>query len=203
MDSDDPQTIAACIPLGPAVRVHVLRRRGSLGQIVNILSEQNPADVYCSYADDLVMQEPGWDQIIADALEDHPDWVLWWGAQTVNCKTTYAIVPDVWRKAAGRIFTDYFPFWFDDTWLMQVWQYAVGSVDHWVALDAEIIDDSMGKTHRLQDYQFWEQFFWDRDGERLEEAARTLPGTLAGLRYQVPEQYRLERGKMFTQAKAA
>lgn len=196
-DSDDPDTVRACVVLGQGVRAYVLQRRGSLGQIVNILSEQAPADVYCSYADDLEMREPGWDQLIADALEDHPDWVLWFKAKVVGAHTTYAIVPDVWKRAAGRIFTDYFPYWFDDAWLTQLWQYARGR-DSWVAVDADLVDDSHGKTHRLHDYPFWEQFFWDRDGERLAEAAR-IAKALGWPEVEHPEQYRVDRGTMFTQ----
>lgn len=196
-DSDDPATVRACERLGEGVRAYVLKRRGSLGQIVNILAEQTPADVYCSYADDLVMREPGWDQIIDDAWSDHPDWVLWLKATVVGAHTTYAVVPEAWRKAAGRIFTDYFPYWFDDAWLTQLWQYARGQ-DSWVALDVDLIDDSDGKTHRLHDYQFWERFFWERDDERLREAAR-IAEALGWPTVLQPEQYRVERGTMFTQ----
>src|ERR1043166_1141029 len=61
-DHDDPATVRACIMLGDDVRAYVLKRRPSLGQIVNVLAEQTPADVYLSYADDIEMHEPGWDQ---------------------------------------------------------------------------------------------------------------------------------------------
>ncbi len=195
-DADDPATVQACVVLGSGIRAYVMQRRGSLGQIVNVLSEQVPADVYCGYSDDIEMLEPGWDQIIADAWEEHPDWVFFHKAKIGDVYTTYAVITEKWRKAAGRIFTDYFPYWFDDSWLTQLWQYARG-VDHWLALDTRLTETG-GKTHRLHDYQFWEQWFWDRDGERLEEAAR-IAKALGWPRVENPEQYRLERGEMFTQ----
>jgi glycosyltransferase involved in cell wall biosynthesis len=200
-DHDDPATVSACIPLGPSVRVHVLRRRGSLGQIVNILAEQCPADVYCSYADDIEMLEPGWDQHIADAVEQHPDWVMWLKANVADRFNTYAIVPEKWRKAAGRIFTDYFPFWHDDGWLMQVDLYARGA-EEWVALEVDVkeMGEMAGKTHRLfaEDFPFWQQFFWSRDRERLEEAAR-IAKALGWPVVDHPERFRLIAVEEFTQ----
>jgi glycosyltransferase involved in cell wall biosynthesis len=198
-DSDDPETVHSCAGFDDSVRAYVMNRRGSLGQIVNILSEKYPADVYCSWADDIEMLEPGWDQIVADAVSDYPDWVFFWKAKIGKVDTTYAVVPEAWRKAAGRIFTDYFPFWFDDSWLMQLWQYAKG-MDAWIALDAKVRETSVlgGKTHRLHDYPFWEEFFWERDGERLEEAAK-IGKVLGWPPVENPEQFRLGRGVMFTQ----
>lgn len=201
-DNDDQATIRACIELGDGIRAYVMKRRPSLGSIVNILAEQNPSDVYCSYADDVEMMEPGWDQHVADAVEAHPDWVMWHNAKVyvdgalVN-ENPYAVVPEKWRAAAGKIFTDYFPYWHDDGWLQQVWFYAKGT-HQWPVLDVDVRDDNAGKTHRLHDYPFWESFFWNRDGERLAEAAR-IAEALGWPKVDNPEQYRIPRREMFTQ----
>jgi len=198
-DSDDPDTIRACVMLGAGVRAYVLKRRPSLGQIVNVLAEQVPADVYCSYTDDIEMLEPGWDQHIADAVEEHPDWVMWLRARVAHTFNLYAIIPEAWRKAAGRIFTDYFPYWHDDGWLMQVWHYAKG-IDTWVALDVAVreMEATAGKTHRLHDFPYWQAFFASRDDERLEEAAR-IAKALGWPAVDRPERFKVVPIEEFTQ----
>lgn len=166
-DSDDLDTAGAAYVLranGIPVRWRVARRGPSLGALVNTLSDEAPADVYCSLCDDVICQTQGWDEIIADAWRAQPDTIWWWHTQN---DATFAIVSEKWRAAAGRIFTDYFPFWHDDGWLLQVSLYATGKPGQILPIQ---LHDRAPKTHRLRDMAFWNAFYWSRADERRQEA---------------------------------
>ena len=169
-DSDDHQTMAMSHVMrwahGMPVAVHCAVRRPSLGQIANDLALAYPADIYCSLCDDIVAQTAGWDEAIAQTWRERPDGVWWWNNRT---NATYAIVSEKWRAAAGRIFTDYFCFWWDDLWLLQVWKYASG--EHILTANAWL-DDRAPSTQRMRDLECWAKFYWSRGEERLAEARR-------------------------------
>lgn len=167
-DADDDGTIAMALSLrqgGLPVFPRVGVRPSSLGGLVNQLAEKYPADVYCSWGDDVRVVTDGWDGVIADAWTKKPDGIWWWCCAK---DATFAIVSEKWRAASGRIFTDYFPFWYDDIWLIEVQRYATGRkgdrIDVW-------LDDKAPATHRMRDLKDWNDFFWSRRDERRAEAA--------------------------------
>lgn len=173
-DSDDEATIGMCqmlrlgSPKGGPVTAHVFERTGSLGAMVNQMALDVPADVYCALCDDVLVRTEGWDQKIAEAWEAQPAGVWWWKTNPDN-PSTYAIVSERWRAAAGRIFTDYFPFWWDDLWLLKVWMLA--SEGPWLHVDAWL-EDRPAATQNMRDLRFWGEFYLDRKGERLADADR-------------------------------
>ena len=170
-DADDLDTAGAAFVLkanGLPVRWRVAPRGPSLGGLVNRLSEQAPADVYCSLCDDVVCLTQGWDERIAEAWRANPAGVWWWVTQN---DATFAIVAEKWRAAAGRIFTDYFPFWFDDGWLLQLWLYASGVPGDMLNIK---LHDRAPPTHRMRDALEWVDFYWSpaMQAERMSEALR-------------------------------
>lgn len=169
-DADDPQTIAAANILRtnvPGVESFCTVRLGSLGQMVNVMAAKYPADVYCSLCDDVEIKTPGWDEVISRHWKKKPDGLWWWRTRE-DRPATYAIVSHKWYEAAGgRIFTDYFPFWWDDVWLAQLWYMATG--DHLWAANVWLEDKPFG-THRMRDLRFWADFYNSRRRERFEQA---------------------------------
>lgn len=174
VDADDTETKGmAKLLSGPSLRGgpicgRVFERTSSLGEMVNRLALDVPADVYCSLCDDILVLTEGWDAKIAEAVEAKPDGVFWWKTDEKRA-ATYAIVTEKWRQAAGRIFTDYFPFWWDDVWLLHVWLLA--SEDAWHYVDAEL-EDRPQNTQRMRDLRFWGEFYKGRHDERMAEAER-------------------------------
>lgn len=174
-DADDDETIAMALSLrqgGLPVIPRVGARPSSLGGLVNSLVEKCPADVYCSLGDDIKVLSDGWDDLIAEAWHRKPDGVWWWSCKS---EAMFAIVSEQWRVAAGRIFTDYFPFWYDDIWLAEVIRYATGRIGGerlpvW-------LDDRAPGTHRMRDMALWDAFFWSRREER-KAAARCITANL-------------------------
>lgn len=173
-DADDPATIGMCqmlvlgSPKGGPVRVRCFERTGSLGAMVNQMSLDVPGDVYCSLCDDVLVTTAGWDEKIAAAWLAKPDGVWWWKTDEKR-PATYAIVSEKWRAAAGRIFTDYFPFWWDDIWLMKVWMLA--SEGPWLHVDAWL-EDRPAATLNMRDLRFWSDFYMSQKGARLADAER-------------------------------
>jgi hypothetical protein len=169
-DADDPKTLGAAYTLMirvPGIQVFCTKRLGSLGEMANIMAARYPADVYCSLCDDVDVLTKDWDNQIYLSWAAKPDGLWWWRTLQVR-PATYAIVSHKWMQAAGRIFTDYFPFWWDDVWLMQVWNMATGIPA--VAVEA-FLDDKPFATHRMRDLLFWADFYTSRKGERREQAA--------------------------------
>jgi hypothetical protein len=171
-DADDPQTVAACYVLAlgtPQISIYCMERIGSLGEVANRLAAKHPADVYCSLCDDVEILTPGWDEVIAKKLAARPDGVWWWEMPKGRQIATYAVVSDRWYRAAGYIFTDYFPFWWDDVWLLQLWNMASG--ENGAGVGAFLSDIAIA-THRLRDLHFWTKFYTSKRPERIAEAAR-------------------------------
>lgn len=170
-DADDPQTVSMARVLwaqDKRVIPFCNERMSSLGDMVNVIARAFPADAYCSLCDDVEILTQNWDEAIHDAWQAEPNGVWWW--RTLKQRpATYAIVSEGWRRASGRIFTDYFPFWWDDMWLMQVWMMASQGPTLW--LDA-VLDDRAQNTQRMRDLLFWADFYTRMKSERQKEAAR-------------------------------
>lgn len=173
-DADDPQTIGmGKLLMAPSIKggqvtMHVFERTGSLGAMVNQMALDVPADAYCSLCDDVLVRTEGWDEKIAEAVERRPDGVFWWKTDDAR-PATYAIVTEKWRAAAGCIFTEHFPFWWDDIWLLKVWTLA--SEDPWLHVDAWL-EDRPSKTQNMRDLRFWGEFYLSQKGARVEQANR-------------------------------
>lgn len=170
-DADDQPTIAAAHLLrlrGPRVIPFCTVRLPCLGMMANIMAEKYPADVYCSLPDDVEILTQDWDQHVWAAWAARPDGLWWWQTLAVR-PATCAIISEKWRQAAGQIYTDYFPFWWDDVWLMQVWHMASGTIGQ--AVNATL-DDRAFATHRMRDLRFWSDFYTSRKEERWQHAER-------------------------------
>jgi hypothetical protein len=168
-DLDDPETTKAAMDMrlaGLPVVPAVAPRPASLSHIVNRLAEKYPADVYVPLGDDTIVLTEGWDAVIADAWREKPDGLWWWCCDN---GATGAIVSEKWRAAAEGIFSEYFPFWYTDVWLIEVQRYAEGRVCD--RLDIWFKDEAPG-THQMRDLKFWDDFFWNRREERKAEGSK-------------------------------
>lgn len=197
-DADDATTIAMVWALrlrGVPLYPFVAKRQGSLGQFINMMTEAAPADVYTSLADDIECVTQDWDDCIASAWKQKPDGVWWWGCPT---GTTFAIVSEKWRAAAGRVFTDYFPFWWDDCWLFEVYRFAAQE-DTMRRLECTLLDKAVSTT-RMRDLPFWTDFFWAMRPERIEEARR-IAKRLGWPKVRETKPYELEPSPYFNPAK--
>ena len=64
--------------------------------------------------------------------------------------------PPKWFKAAGYLYTSYFPFWWDDNWLIQLW--AMASDGPQLFIEGRLEDKPLA-TLRMRDLRFWTEFY--------------------------------------------
>lgn len=165
-------------------------RAPSLGLLDNMLAGYMPADVYVVWGDDLLCCTHEWDKKIAEAIDRVPHGVFWWKTQD-GSQSLVPIISEKWRAASGGLFTDYFPFWYDDIWLWELWQFTTDSEPEF--LEVRMADKPIGTT-RMRDLGFWARFYHAMRGMRIKEglriaAALGLPIPKAG--QVAPEVYKL------------
>lgn len=167
-DVDDPETIGTCEMLKQRMKLchHVTERAPSLGGRINVLAEHMPADVYCSIADDMLCMTQDWDEKIAEQHALNPSGVWFWQTQYKE-PALWAIVSENWRAAAGQIFTDYFPYWFDDIWLLELW--VLTTEKPYLQIEAKA-GDHPRKTMRMRDLSFWHDFWHYTRPQRVKHA---------------------------------
>lgn len=168
-DVDDEATIGTCQILQgkySTVAYHVAERGPSLGERHNIMAGYMPADVYVSVCDDTLCMSQDWDDLIFQAYEKNPKGVWWWKNYHPE-PSLYAIVSHAWKEAAGQIYTDYFPYWFDDIWLLELW--VMASESPHVYVDAQLADFPKA-TLRMRDLPFWHEFWHFTRPQRVKDA---------------------------------
>lgn len=160
-DVDDTETIAFCekIPQQlPHINLtwHVGERPKSLGSLVNQMAEGVRGDVYVAFCDDLLCMTMNWDEIIWKAVKKTPHGVFFWKMVRQEL-AFFTIVTEKWRKAAGGIFTDLYPYWFDDLCLIEWWIVATDSIP--IILEDLILLDRPTDTMRMRELPFWTKFY--------------------------------------------
>lgn len=127
------------------------------------------ADVICPLPDDSFIAAPDWDDMIVHYFEQYPPGlrVIGWNDTANPDVCTMPIVGREWYAAAG-LFPGWFPYWFCDTWLAEVFSFVAG---HLPALPKELLLVARkGKTQRMRDLEFWWEFFRRTRPQRLKEA---------------------------------
>lgn len=169
-DDDDEETQKIVNRVRAEVRtfVRIGPRPDSLGSLANDMAAHWPADAYVVWADDLMCATYGWDEHVAKALQETPHGIFWWS--TARKEATFVpIVSEKWRAAAGRVFTEHFPFWYDDLWLQELWCMATDSGP--ISLPIKVVDKPRG-TIRMRELRFWHDFYTFMRTERVEEGRR-------------------------------
>lgn len=169
-------------------------RELSLGAKYNRAAKAAPADAYVQHADDQVIETPGWDDLVRDALrtfvyEDKefrqstldstvyttaPGLVYFGlGAGTMPANT---VVNAAWIASTGYMFPPHFPQWWHETWLDEV-GWLTGRI-LWVP---EIAcrgiapeNNGRGRTKAIRDLAFWAEFFQRTRSLRLAQAQSIL-----------------------------
>lgn len=142
---------------------------GSLGAIYNRLAAENPADIYCVFADDVFPLTLGWDALIHTVHTQAPENILAWFDTSQPMVPKYPIIPHSWYElAGGKIYTDHFPYGLDDQWLAEIYKMATNQD---ILIPKQLtLGGRKGVTNRMHDLAFWRKFFSRTRVLRMKEA---------------------------------
>ena len=125
-----------------------------------------PADVYSQACDDSFPLAFHWDRVLVAAIEQVP--AFNWQECNDPANATYPVLGKRWLEAVGRFYPEYFPFWFADTWIKEVFTLAFNSAIP--VLPSLQMGGKRGATQGMRDLRFWFDFFAYTRGERIAEA---------------------------------
>lgn len=171
VDRDDHASIAAARSLEETypVKVVVGERPKILAATTNELARAATGDAFLVVGDDTFPLNVGWDGLIWKGMAQAEHGVAW-VRQPNDPDPVIPVVTRRWFEAAGQIFVERFPFWFADTWLVEVLMYCYGH--HGLCGLPAFFGGNRGKTQRLRDLEFWARVYQNARPERLAEARR-------------------------------
>ncbi len=143
-------------------------RDRTLNARMNDVYRDLPAELYSQVADDQFPMSLHWDKMF-QACAKMPAFA--WTEATDAENATFLVVSHAWFKVTGRYTVEYFPFWFADTWLAEVYRLAFG-------MPLSVINQLLmghgrrGATQGMRDLKFWFEFFAATRAERIDEAQR-------------------------------
>lgn len=154
-----------------------------------------PADAYSQACDDSWPLCHHWDTLFHGARE-LPAFCWRESNDPQNC--TYPVVSDRWYKAVGRFYPEYFPFWFADTWIGEVFNLAFFKPIP--VINQLSLGGRRGGTQGMRDLAFWFQFFAATRVERIAEAekiAKAFGFTVDCRRERIPQLTQMEQGDAY------
>lgn len=171
IDDDDQITLehvegwTGMLPKNTHVRCG--KRDRTLNARVNAVINEFPADIYCPLPDDGFPLTQHWDGLF-QGLGELPAFA--WCERNDPGNATFIAVSERWRAALGRGYPEYFPFWFADTWILEVHLLAfakgIGIIQQ-LAMGGK-----RGTTQGMRDLKFWFEFFAATRVERIAEAEK-------------------------------
>jgi hypothetical protein len=157
-------------PTGNTLTVIQDENKRILSARVNEIAATLRSDVYMQWPDDYFPMTQCWDVAIQYMVEQSNVPAFSWLEENDPTNHTAIVISKVWYEATGRLFPEYFPFWFGDTWMKEVFQYAFGAM---MPIVQEMrIGGRRGKTQNLHDLSFWFRLFAETRDERIEDARK-------------------------------
>jgi hypothetical protein len=182
-DADDTDTVFMAGRLGKLADVRLLigSRPQALGEEINKLVRQVDAGVYHVVNDDTWPLTRHWDLAPLahrNKSSEGPAFVSCWMLAGPTAPD-YPIVTKEWLEATdGKLFTSYFPYWFDDRWLADVA----------IMLRGKLVDPlqiylcaNKRATQRMRDLSFWMAYYLALQDERVAMAQRVADNLELGI----------------------
>lgn len=136
-------------------------RTATLGQSWNDALDESMKwdwDAVTFFPDDVIPLTPHWDECFRILIEDQKIPGCCWTDASDPQQPSYFILTRKYLEAlGGRTSTEFFPFWFDDTWVSEVHKLAFGT-------KIPIVSDMFiggfnGATTSMWDLKFWTEFW--------------------------------------------
>ncbi len=168
VDDDDEATALMRPQLDQVFPVELVTRPrpDTLGRAWNSLVQHRAWDICVVAADKHLCLTPGWDDAIVRGLNDYKLPLANWHLLRAP-EETVLILTRAWYEAIGeQVFPEYFPFWFSERWVVEVYELAYGKA--FPKFGNLLLTEPELKTQGLRDLELWFEFF-----------ARTRPMRLA------------------------
>lgn len=159
-DADDPTSldvlIGAAQELGTKVSASCQPRRDTIAEKWNH-AIACPADLYLVAADDDPYTTPGYDQKLLDAAARFPDGIGMVYGHMANLSFSGVVAPTrrLCELMGGKIFPEYFPYWFCDHWTDDLAR-MIGRISF---ADVRTDQSRAGKTQELREPAWWATWF--------------------------------------------
>ena len=206
-DIDDLDTILAVQRLMNYMDISLTYgpRPMSMGAEHNRMAANNPASVAYLIMNDSIFPCPilksektdenptaevsmaAWDVTMEEILErfvDNRTSIFCWHLPQGRTGD-YPIIPKRWYDAAGQIFPEYYPFWFDDQWLMAVHCMVHGTT--FSRIESLMVHAPKKFVQRMRDNMVWCEHFQSLEHERVEQAMKIREAF--GMDPEIPEQF--------------
>lgn len=177
IDDDDAETIAWAKQRSDIVR-RVAPRPDTLGAVANRLAAEARGDLLLGLADDMEILTPGWataiEQVAARVAPNGEPFAYYLNDPTHPGFPSVWGVNRSWIKICGFAAAPWFPYWWADTWILEVGM-ASGRLFRVEVETAQI--GGRGQTTGMREIAWWAAFFERTRPYRLELAlkiARTV-----------------------------
>lgn len=183
VDDDDEESMIAVAELKCEVNLiddigH--GRPKALGTCINRLAAAAPADLYFVLNDDVSVSPANWDLFIRSAFADPSTYIAYPALADANFGADYPIFSRRWYDAVeGQLFTDYFPFWFDDRWAGDVHRLVTNK--GFTIIEQAVLCARKTKTQRMRDLAFWFDYYLYLEPERFRQVQDVMDRLKMGI----------------------
>lgn len=157
LDADDQPSIDAHVgSIDRRVCVNVLPREDTIAAKWNRATVEK-ADLYLVAADDDPYITPGYDARLLEAAARFPDGIGMVYGHMANASFSGVVAPTakLVEKMGGKIFPEYFPYWFCDHWTDDIAR-IIGRISF---ADVRTDQRSAGKTQEMREPGWWATWF--------------------------------------------
>lgn len=159
LDADDEPSIAAADELrgiDSRVWIYICDREDTIAAKWN-RATCVPSDLYLVAADDDPYITPGYDARLLEAAKRFPDGIGMVYGHMANASFSGVVAPTakLVEKMDGKIFPEYFPYWFCDHWTDDVAR-IIGRISF---ADVRTDQSRVGKTQEMREPGWWATWF--------------------------------------------
>lgn len=141
--------------------------RGCAENAALALARKDGADVCAIMGERMYCITPGWDEVIAQSLEQSGSRVIWWSSPSDN-GCVAPIIPAAYLDAIDWKWSpEIFPFWFDDAWHCEICLFLHGVP---VMKCPAKYDGQRAETRAGREFEFWHRVFMALRMKRIEQA---------------------------------
>lgn len=145
------------------------KRDKTLNARMNEAMKAFPAEIYSVLPDDGFPLAQHWDEMYTVLIRNHAMPSFAWCEKNDPENATFIVLSDRWVSAVGG-FPEYFPFWFADTWILEV--HALAFAKPIAVVNQLSMGGKRGKTQGMRDLEFWFKFFTQTRQERVGQAEK-------------------------------